>query len=133
MRPSAFAMIVLAAALSIGPIAPARSQQPATAQPTAGQPGTQQPQEIEVTVKMQLSYLLFLPEGYDKQQDKAWPMILFLHGAGERGDDPQKVKERLQAMQLIHPMGMGRIFKVLMLSKGCQPPPALSGMQDPFK
>jgi SAM-dependent MidA family methyltransferase len=47
--------------------------------------------------------------------------------------DPEKVKQRLQAMQLIHPMGMGRIFKVLMLSKGCQPPPLLSGMQDPFK
>jgi SAM-dependent MidA family methyltransferase len=47
--------------------------------------------------------------------------------------DPQKVKERLQAMQLIHPLGMGRIFKVLMLSKGCQPPPALSGMKDPFQ
>jgi len=47
--------------------------------------------------------------------------------------DPQKVKQRLQAMQLIHPMGMGRIFKVLMLAKGCQPPPALSGMEDPFR
>jgi SAM-dependent MidA family methyltransferase len=46
--------------------------------------------------------------------------------------DPRKVKERLQAMQLIHPMGMGRAFKVLMLSKGCQPPPALSGLDDPF-
>jgi SAM-dependent MidA family methyltransferase len=47
--------------------------------------------------------------------------------------DPEKVKQRLQAMQLIHPMGMGRIFKVLMLSKGCDPPPVLSGMKDPFR
>jgi SAM-dependent MidA family methyltransferase len=46
--------------------------------------------------------------------------------------DPRRVKQRLQAMQLIHPMGMGRIFKVLALSKGCQPPPALCGLDDPF-
>lgn len=31
-------------------------------------------------------YLLYLPEGYG-QKEKKWPMILFLHGAGERGDD----------------------------------------------
>ncbi len=36
-------------------------------------------------------YLLFLPEGYDKA-DKRWPLILFLHGAGERGNNLEKVK-----------------------------------------
>ncbi len=36
-------------------------------------------------------YLLFLPEGYLDGKEK-WPMILFLHGAGERGNDLQKVK-----------------------------------------
>ena len=46
--------------------------------------------------------------------------------------DPQRVKRRLQAMQLIHPEGMGRTFKVLALSKGCDPPPRLSGLVDPF-
>ncbi len=35
-------------------------------------------------------YLLFLPDGYNEQ--KSWPMILFLHGAGERGDDLELVK-----------------------------------------
>lgn len=50
-------------------------------------------QSFEKTVKKKLScrYLLFLPEGYGKQE-KAWPMILFLHGAGERGDDLDAVK-----------------------------------------
>lgn len=28
-----------------------------------------------------------LPEGYDADPDRAWPLLLFLHGAGERGDD----------------------------------------------
>jgi len=50
----------------------------------------------------------------------------------EQAYDPRRVKKRMQAMQLIHPEGMGRTFKVLMLSKGCTPPPDLSGMQDPF-
>ncbi len=30
-------------------------------------------------------YLLFLPEGYGAETTKRWPLILFLHGAGERG------------------------------------------------
>ncbi|MFT4691104.1 MAG: putative peptidase [Limisphaerales bacterium] len=38
-----------------------------------------------------LHYLLRLPEGYAKDSDKDWPLILFLHGAGERGDDLGKV------------------------------------------
>jgi predicted peptidase len=47
--------------------------------------------EKEVTKKLSCNYLLFLPEGYGREQ-KRWPMILFLHGAGERGDDLNKVK-----------------------------------------
>jgi SAM-dependent MidA family methyltransferase len=50
----------------------------------------------------------------------------------EQAYDPRQIKQRMQAMQLIHPMGMGRAFKVLMLSKGFAPPPALCGMRDPF-
>jgi len=50
----------------------------------------------------------------------------------EQAYDPRQVKLRMQAMQLIHPMGMGRTFKVLMLSKGWDPPPRLTGMTDPF-
>src|SRR6185503_6853819 len=31
------------------------------------------------------SYLLFTPEDYEKDPNKKWPVILFLHGSGERG------------------------------------------------
>ena len=48
--------------------------------------------EKTVTKTMSCKYLLFLPEGYGKKQQR-WPMILFLHGAGERGNDLKKVKE----------------------------------------
>lgn len=36
------------------------------------------------------SYLRFLPEGYPGEA--AWPLLLFLHGVGERGDDLERVK-----------------------------------------
>ena len=45
----------------------------------------------EVKVQVALDYLLYLPKGYSTG-DKAWPLVLFLHGAGESGSDLQKVK-----------------------------------------
>lgn len=41
---------------------------------------------------VELDYLLHLPEGYDVDAEKEWPLILFLHGAGERGTDLNKVR-----------------------------------------
>ena len=40
--------------------------------------------------KEQLNYLLFLPRGYSESQK--YPLIFFLHGAGERGSDPEMLK-----------------------------------------
>lgn len=48
--------------------------------------------EAEITVKVQLQYLLYLPPGYETKPDEKWPLILFLHGAGESGSDLEKVK-----------------------------------------
>lgn len=36
-------------------------------------------------------YLVYHPQGYAADTTKRWPVILFLHGAGERGDDVWKV------------------------------------------
>ncbi len=47
--------------------------------------------EKDITIHVKLNYLLFLPEGYG-QGEKRWPLILFLHGAGERGSDVSRVK-----------------------------------------
>src|SRR4051812_14172286 len=38
------------------------------------------------------NYLLGLPEGYDADTTRAWPLLLFLHGSGESGNDLEKVK-----------------------------------------
>ncbi len=32
-------------------------------------------------------YLLYLPEGYEDHPEKSWPLIFFLHGYGDRGDN----------------------------------------------
>ncbi|WP_350352277.1 PHB depolymerase family esterase [Microbacterium sp. A8/3-1] len=34
-----------------------------------------------------LRYLIHLPDDYDADPDRRWPLVLFLHGAGERGAD----------------------------------------------
>jgi predicted peptidase len=49
--------------------------------------------EIRQTVK--LNYVLYVPEGYPEPANKAvnYPLILFLHGAGERGSDLGKIKD----------------------------------------
>jgi predicted peptidase len=39
-----------------------------------------------------MKYLLYLPADYDKAEKK-WPLILFLHGAGERGDDLRQLEK----------------------------------------
>lgn len=36
-------------------------------------------------------FLLSLPKDYAKDPARKWPLVLFLHGAGERGTDVQKV------------------------------------------
>lgn len=59
------------------------------------QPGKQTHESLTVQLPgradAELRYLLFLPVGYHERHDP-WPMMLFLHGAGECGDDLDRVK-----------------------------------------
>ncbi len=40
-----------------------------------------------------LNYLLFVPDHHQKGPDGKWPLILFLHGANERGNNPELLKK----------------------------------------
>lgn len=55
-------------------------------QPTASDT-VQQPRVFSKTITrtVRLEYLLFLPPGCSATSDRKWPLMLFLHGAGERG------------------------------------------------
>ena len=43
------------------------------------------------TLHRSTSYLIYLPVDYE-HSEKHWPLLLFLHGAGSRGDDIELVK-----------------------------------------
>lgn len=55
-----------------------------------------QPQTIEKTKifrKTTMNFLLWLPSGYKHDKSKTYPLLIFLHGAGERGDNLELVKK----------------------------------------
>lgn len=47
--------------------------------------------EKEVSATVALDYLLSIPDGYNATESGDWPLVIFLHGAGERGSDLSKV------------------------------------------
>ncbi|MFV0443168.1 MAG: prolyl oligopeptidase family serine peptidase [Planctomycetaceae bacterium] len=62
----------------------------ASASAFAQEAGQQVSQQVEVAAQLPLQFLLYLPENYDQQEQ--WPLLLFLHGMGERGSDLKLVK-----------------------------------------
>ena len=51
----------------------------------------QKPAKLNRTIKVTMNYLAYLPKDYN--QKPSWPLLLFLHGAGERGDNLDLVKK----------------------------------------
>ncbi|MGQ9494240.1 MAG: prolyl oligopeptidase family serine peptidase [Anaerolineae bacterium] len=45
-----------------------------------------------ITETVQVNYLLYLPQEYGQEEGHQWPLVLFLHGSEERGDDPALLK-----------------------------------------
>lgn len=39
-----------------------------------------------------LDYLVYHPAGYDRETARRWPLVVFLHGMGERGGDLDRVR-----------------------------------------
>jgi predicted peptidase len=42
---------------------------------------------------VKINFLFYLPETYGKDPHKKWPLILFLHGMGERGENLELLKK----------------------------------------
>lgn len=66
-------------------------------------------------------YLLYLPRGYDADPDTRWPVILFLHGGGERGDGKAELELVLRHGPLKEAWTEGRDLPFAMI--GPQLPP----------
>jgi predicted esterase len=62
-----------------------------------------------------LKYLVYLPPEYNSSAETKWPLILFLHGAGERGDSLNMVK-RHGPPKLVEE---GRDFGFIIISPQC--------------
>jgi predicted peptidase len=69
-----------------------------------------------VTFEVATRYLLYLPEGY-AAETKEWPLLLFLHGAGERGKEIDSVKKH-GPPKLIEE---GRTYPFIVVSPQCPP------------
>ncbi|MEQ8786382.1 MAG: prolyl oligopeptidase family serine peptidase [Pirellulaceae bacterium] len=83
----------------------AAAEEPAT--------GQQRGAHLDTTIRVEMDYLLYLPKDYEKQE--SWPLLLFLHGSGERGDDLELVKKHGPPKLA----GEGESFPFLVASPQC--------------
>lgn len=76
-------------------------------------PGVLQAQKLDRTVHVTMDYLLYLPKDYAEKE--SWPLMLFLHGAGERGNDLERVKVHGPPKL----MAAGKEFPMIVVSPQC--------------
>jgi len=76
-------------------------------------PPKQTAAKLDAQIHVALDYLLYLPAEYQKKD--AWPLVLFLHGAGERGSDLELVKKH-GPPKLIE---KGKSFPFIVVSPQC--------------
>ncbi len=72
--------------------------------------------QCEVTRKIYIQYLLFLPSDYEKSTHP-WPLILYLHGGSPRGDDISRMKK----MGLTAKVEADPNFPFIVVSPQCLP------------
>jgi predicted peptidase len=81
--------------------------------PTPAAGPIQSVHRLDKKVDLRLDYLLYRPPDYDRKN--AWPLLLFLHGAGERGSDIEKVKEHGPPKLVEN----GKVFPFVIVSPQC--------------
>lgn len=74
--------------------------------------------QAQITKTVQLNYLLYFPKGYHAESEKKWPLILFLHGFGERGSNPTDL-DLLKKHGLPRLIAEGKDFPFIIASPQC--------------
>jgi predicted peptidase len=74
---------------------------------------TQKAAKLDTQVHVSLDYLVSVPTDYEKKD--SWPLLLFLHGAGERGENLELVKKH-GPPKLIE---QGKSFPFVVVSPQC--------------
>jgi predicted peptidase len=89
-------LALLAACAAVVPAFPQKKSERADA-PAFVAPATKLPPTVKKFTtadgKAALDYLVYLPADYDKDKSKQWTLVIFLHGAGERGSNVQLVRK----------------------------------------
>ena len=67
-----------------------------------------------------MDFWFFLPSDESAKSDDGFPLMLFLHGAGERGDDPNVVKNHGPAKLCANPE-IAKSWKFMTVSPQCKP------------
>ena len=85
----------------------------------------------EIVKAIELDYFLYLPKEYGQEPTNRWPLILFLHGAGERGRDIEMLKKHAIPRQL----AAGQELPFIVVAPQCPPdawwdPQTLSALLD---
>ncbi len=85
---ASWCVVVLAAMAAVG----CSSMKTSKSSPSA-RAGAQTAQAFRVQIRqaVEAAYWLYLPQDYQREGERRWPLILFLHGAGERGTNLSKV------------------------------------------
>lgn len=103
-RPSPCCLAIVICSAVSGFASAAHAKEPASSQRAA---------KLDRPFRVQMNYLIYLPEEYEERE--SWPLLLFLHGSGERGDDLERVKVH-GPPKLI---GQGKNFPFIVVSPQC--------------
>ncbi|MGG1519322.1 prolyl oligopeptidase family serine peptidase [Paenibacillus oryzisoli] len=68
-----------------------------------------------ISQEREVHYRIYLPDGYEDDADQSWPLVVFLHGAGQRGADSAVLELHGPPKEA----AAGRSFPFILLAPQC--------------
>jgi len=75
-------------------------------------------------------YLLYLPEGYENSPEQSWPLLFFLHGSGDRGNNIQLLAKASPFMMVRENAALPFVIVAPLLKQGTFPIEYMDGVLD---